>query len=153
MAQWRKRALPVVAIVLLSTARHTGRRRQKHLWQKDGGIACQTAIFLPQIFLPDSFLATAIFLPQIFLPDSFLARVYRSRWLLRHSLWKPFRLLVLRGRRTQGRPRRGQPWAGEFNSFRVAPDPGLLRFCSHFFTCLPLKIGRLLALETPADFE
>jgi len=39
-----------VAIVLLSTARSTGRRRQKNLWQKDGGIACQTAIFCRRSF-------------------------------------------------------------------------------------------------------
>jgi hypothetical protein len=33
-----------------------GRRRQKNLWQKDNGIACQTSIFVPQIFLPYFFL-------------------------------------------------------------------------------------------------
>ena len=35
------------------------------------------------------------------------------------------------GHRTQGSPLRGQPWAGEFNSFRVVPDPGRHRLWSH----------------------
>jgi hypothetical protein len=43
------------------------------------------------------------------------------------------------GHRTQGRPLRGQPWAGEFKSFRLVPAPGLLCLWSRRITWLPAQ--------------
>ena len=41
------------------------------------------------------------------------------------------------GHLTQGSPLRGQPWAGEFKSFRLAPDPSLLGPRSRFLWFRP----------------
>ena len=68
------------------------------------------------------------------------------------TLWEPFRLRVLRGHNSQGSPLRGQPWAGEFNSFRVVPDPGRLRLWSYFFTWLPLVPAEDRAKLSAANF-